>query len=187
MSTWYIDPSHSNVTFGVKHMMVSTVRGRFGRVSGTVDFDPDQPESTKIRAALDATTVDTSDAKRDGHLRSADFFDTEKHPEITFTSTSVQPKGENAFVVSGDLTIRGVTKPVTFKAEVDGIAVDGQGGKHLGASGTLSIDRREFGLVWNQPLAQGVLVGDTVKVDLGLAAIDEATARKYGMVQPAAA
>ncbi len=187
MATWYIDPSHSAITFGVKHMMVSTVRGKFGKVSGRLEFDPKSPTATRISAALDAGTIDTNDARRDAHLKSADFFDAAQHPEITFQSTKVEPKGESGFTVYGDLSIRGTTKPVTFDAELEGIAFDPQGGQHLGAVGTLVIDRKDWGLVWNQPIADGVLVGDKVKIELGLEAVDEATAQKWGLVQAAAA
>ncbi len=185
--TWYIDPSHSSVTFGVKHMMVATVRGRFGKVRGTLEFDPKWPSATRISAAVDAGTIDTSDERRDAHLRSADFFDASEYPDITFESTRVEPRGENAFSVHGDLSIRGTTRPVTFAAELEGIAFDPQGGQHLGAAGTLVIDRKDWGLIWNQPIANGVLVGDKVKIELGLEAIDEATAEKRGLIQASAA
>jgi polyisoprenoid-binding protein YceI len=187
MATWYIDPSHSAVTFGVKHMMVSTVRGKFGTLSGTLQYDPERPAETSISAAIDAGTIDTNDARRDGHLKSADFFDVASHPVITFKSTGVEPKAKSRFIVKGDLTIRGTTKPVRFEAELEGISVDGKGGSHLGATGTLAIDRRQWGLEWNQPIANGVLVGDTVKIELGLEAIDESVARQMGLIPAAAA
>ncbi|MFN2519839.1 MAG: YceI family protein [Candidatus Limnocylindria bacterium] len=186
MTTWYIDPSHSAVTFRVKHMMISTVRGKFGAVRGTVEFDPEQPASAKVFAAIDARTIDTNDARRDGHLASADFFDTQKHPEIVFKSTAVEPRGHDTFSVTGDLTIRGTTYPVSFDATLHGITDDIQGGKRLGAAGTLTIERSRWGLVWNQPIANGVLVSDTVNVDLDLAAVDEATGRKHGLLAEAA-
>ncbi len=116
MSTWYIDPSHSAVTFRVKHMMISTVRGKFGKVRGSLEFDPQHPARAKVFAAMGARSIDTNDPKRDRHLASADFFDAEKHPEIVFRSTSVEPKGKNTYTVKGDLTIRGTTRPVSFDA-----------------------------------------------------------------------
>ena len=189
MAKWYIDPSHSNVTFGVKHMMVATVRGKLGKLQGEIDFDPKVPATTRILATIDASTIDTNDPKRDGHLKSPDFFDVAQYPELTFRSTKIEPKGPNGkdqFTVSGDLTIRGTTKPVSFDAVIEGVASDTDGGEHLGASGTLVIERAQWGLVWNQPLANGVLVGDKVTVQLELSAIDEPTARKWGLA-PAAA
>lgn len=181
MAKWYIDPSHSNVTFGVKHMMVATVRGRLGKLQGEIDFDPKAPAAAKILATIDASTIDTNDPKRDGHLKSPDFFNVGQFPQINFRSTKVDPKGKNQFAVSGDLTIRGTTRPVSFDAVIEGVATDTDGGQHLGAAGTLVIDRTQWGLVWNQPLANGVLVGDKVTIELGLAAIDEPTARKWGL------
>lgn len=189
MAKWYIDPSHSNVTFGVKHMMVATVRGKLGKLQGEIDFDPKAPAAAKILATIDASTIDTNDPKRDGHLKSPDFFDVGQYPELTFRSTKIEPKGpygKEQFSVSGDLTIRGTTKPVRFDAVIEGVASDTDGGEHLGASGTLVIERGQWGLVWNQPLANGVLVGDKVTVQLELSAIDEPTARKWGLA-PAAA
>ncbi len=180
MTTWYVDPVHSNVGFGVKHMMVSTIRGRFGKLSGTLRFDPQAPERTEISVAIGTSSVDTGDERRDGHLRSPDFLDAATYPEITFASRKVTPKAEG-YLVEGDLTIRNVTKRVAFDAELGGVSLDKDGGQHLGASASLSIDRRDWGLEWNQPIANGVLVGDKVKIELGVAAIDEATAKRYGM------
>jgi len=191
MAKWYIDPSHSNVTFGVKHMMVATVRGKLGKLQGEIEFDPNAPAAAKILATIDASTIDTNDPKRDGHLKSPDFFDVGQYPELTFKSTKIdpqiEPKSKDQLKVSGDLTIRGTTKPVSFNAAIQGIAADTDGGEHLGASGTLVIDRSEWGLVWNQPLANGVLVGDKVTIQLELSAIDEPTARKWGLAPAATA
>jgi polyisoprenoid-binding protein YceI len=178
---WYIDPYHTQATFSVKHMMVSTVRGRLGKLRGKIDIDPQDPQRASFEIAADVTAIDTGDARRDGHLRSADFFDVENHPEIVFRSAAVFPKGDNTFAVSGDLTIRGVSRPVTFDVELEGVGVDGKGGQHLGASATITIDRKDFGLVWNQPIQNGVLVGDKVKVDIGLEAIDAASASAMGL------
>lgn len=187
MAKWYIDPSHSNVTFGVKHMMVATVRGKLGKLQGEIDFDPAAPAATQIQATIDASTIDTNDPKRDGHLKSPDFFDVGQYPELTFRSTKIEPKGKDQFSVSGDLTIRGTTNPVSFDAVIEGVAADSDGGEHLGASGTLVIERGQWGLVWNQPLANGVLVGDKVTVQLELSAIDETIARKWGLAPAAVA
>ncbi len=178
---WYIDPYHTQATFSVKHMMVSTVRGRLGKLRGEIDIDPENPHRASFEIGADVTAIDTGDARRDGHLRSADFFDTEKYPEIVFKSSAVFPKGENKYAVSGDLTIRDVTRPVTFEVELEGIGVDGKGGQHLGASAAITIDRKDFGLVWNQPVQNGVLVGDKVKIDVGLEALDAASAKAMGI------
>lgn len=178
---WYVDPSHSQATFSVKHMMVSTVRGRLGKLRGRIELDPQHPERASFEIGAEVAGIDTGDAKRDGHLRSADFFDAGNHPEIVFKSAAVFPKGEARFTVSGDLTVRGVTRPVSWDVELDGVGVDQQGGQHLGATATLTIDRRDFGLIWNQPIQNGVMVGDRVKVEVGLAALDESTAKNRGL------
>lgn len=178
---WYIDPSHTQVTFSVKHMMVSTVRGRLGKLRGEIELDPEKPERASFEIGADVTAIDTGDMRRDGHLRSADFFDVEKYPEIVFTSSAVFPKGDGRYAVSGDLRIREISRPVTFDVELEGIGVDGQGGQHLGAAATITIDRRDFGLVWNQPIQNGMLVGDKVKIDIGLEALDAASARAIGL------
>lgn len=178
---WYIDPAHSSVGFSVRHMMISTVRGRFGRVAGELEYDPPAAKAGRLLARIPAATIDTGEARRDGHLRSADFFDAERYPEITFASTSIEPRGGGRYVVNGTLTIRNVTKPVRFEASLHGIVHDLHGGQRLGASGDFSIDRTEFGLVWNKPIANGVLVGNEVKIELNVAAIDEATTVKLGL------
>lgn len=178
---WYIDPSHTQVTFSVKHMMVSTVRGRLGKLRGEIDLDPVNPHRASFEIGADVSAIDTGDARRDGHLRSADFFDTEKYPEIVFKSLAVFPKGENKFAVSGDLKIREISRPVTFDVELEGIGVDGSGGQHLGAAASITIDRKDFGLVWNQPIQNGMLVGDKVKIDIGLEALDAASAKAMGL------
>lgn len=178
---WYIDPYHTQATFSVKHMMVSTVRGRLGKLRGEIEIDPENPQRASFEIGADVTGIDTGDARRDGHLRSADFFDAEKYPEIVFKSSAVFPKGANKFAVSGDLKIREISRPVTFDVELEGIGLDGKGGQHLGASATITIDRKDFGLVWNQPIQNGVLVGDKVKIDVGLEALDAASAKAMGL------
>jgi polyisoprenoid-binding protein YceI len=178
---WYIDPSHSQVTFSVKHMMVSTVRGRLGKLTGRLELDPKQAERADFEISVDAKGVDTGDAKRDGHLRSADFFDAERYPAITFRSNAIFPKGEGRYAASGDLTIRDVTRPATFDIELLGVGVDAQGGQHLGATARITVDRTDFGLTWNMPVPNGVLVSEKVKIDVDLEAFDEATAKKVGL------
>ena len=178
---WYIDPSHSHVGFSVKHMMVSTVRGRLGKLNGRLELDPERPEKASFEVTAEVAGIDTGDAKRDGHLRSGDFFDAERYPEISFKSNAIFPKGDGVYTASGDLVIRGVTRPVSFDIELLGVGVDGQGGQHLGASATTTIDRSAFGLVWNMPVPNGVLVGDKVKIEVDVQALDEASAKGRGL------
>lgn len=178
---WYIDPSHSQVTFSVKHMMVSTVRGRLGPLTGRLDLDPNRPEKGNFEIAADVSAIDTGDTKRDGHLRSGDFFNAEQHPQIVFKSSAVFPKGEGRYTVSGDLTIREVTRPVSFDVELAGVGVDAQGGQHLGATASVTIDRTDFGLTWNMPVPSGVLVSEKVKIEVDLQALDEASAKQRGL------
>ena len=165
--TWTIDSNHSNASFAVRHMMVSTVRGEFGKLSGTVEFDDKDVAKTAIQATIDAASVNTRVADRDTHLKSADFFDVDRYPAITFRSTRVQSSADGLQIV-GDLTIHGVTKEITLK--VDGptpVLKDGRGNLKRGATGTTTIDRREFGLVWNRAVeAGGVLVGDDVQITI---------------------
>ena len=178
---WYIDPSHSQVNFSVKHMMVSTVRGRLGKVSGRLDLDPDRPERADFEIAVDVSGINTGDDRRDGHLRSGDFFNAEAHPSITFKSNAIFAKGEGRYTASGDLAIRDVTRPVSFDIELIGIAGDGKGGTKLGATATATIDRTDFGLSWNMPVPNGVLVGEKVKIEVDLEAYDESSAKKVGL------
>ena len=164
---WNIDGSHSTAEFSVRHLMITNVKGRFGTLSGTVDYDPEKPEASQIDVTIDATSIDTRDEKRDAHLRSPDFFDVEKFPSLTFKSTSVK-KTDDGFAATGDLTIHGVTKPVTL--EVEGPSdqnKDPWGNTRIGASATAKINRKDFGLNWNAALeAGGVLVGEHVKISI---------------------
>jgi len=178
---WYIDPSHTAVNFSVKHMMVTTVRGSLGKVRGRIELDPEYPEKGDFEISATVKGISTGDARRDGHLQSADFFDAEKYPEITFKSNAVFPKGAGHYTASGDLTIREVTRPVSFDIELIGVVANAQGGQHLGAAATLTIDRTDFGLTWNMPIPNGVLVGDKVKIEVDLEAVDEATAKTRGL------
>lgn len=168
---WQIDSAHSSLTVGIKHMMISTVRGRFSGLAGEIDFDPAAPERSRVSLRIPADTIDTGEARRDAHLRSADFFDAAAHPEITFNGDGASSLGSGRYSVTGDLTIRGVTKPATVQVEVLGIVADPRAGQRAAFAATSTIDRREWGLVWNQPIANGVLVGETVKIELDLAAV----------------
>jgi len=178
---WYIDPSHSQVNFSVKHMMVSTVRGRLGKVSGKLELDPDRPEKADFEIAVDVAGINTGDDRRDGHLRSGDFFDAGTHPAITFKSNAIFAKGKGRYTASGDLAIRGTTRPVSFDIDLVGVAPDGKGGSKIGATATTTIDRTAFGLTWNMPVPNGVLVGEKVKIEVDIEAYDEAGAKQVGL------
>ncbi|WP_417508468.1 YceI family protein [Microbacterium sp.] len=165
--TWTLDPSHSEVTFSVRHMMISKVRGTFGVKSATM-IAPENPLDAKVEASVDVTSIDTNDEGRDGHLRSADFFDTENFPTMEFVSTGARVEGGD-FFVDGDLTIRGTTKPVSFEFEFGGFGQDPYGNYKAGASASTTINREEFGLTWNAALETGgVLVGKDVTITLDL-------------------
>ncbi|MGH2499462.1 MAG: YceI family protein [Candidatus Limnocylindria bacterium] len=166
---WRFDPPHSSVTLSAKHMMITTVRGRVAAPTGEVDFDPEAgPASAGVRLEIDAKTIDTGDAKRDGHLRSADFLAVADHPAITFTSTSIERKSESSYVVTGDLTIRGTTRPVRVDVAATPVIDDGSGGKRIGIDASATIDRREWGLEWNLPVPGGLLVSNEVKIEAAI-------------------
>jgi polyisoprenoid-binding protein YceI len=168
MTTWKIDSSHTSATFSVRHMMITNVRGEFQKVSGTVQFDAAAPEKSQIDASIDVASISTREAQRDAHLKSADFFDVENHPQMTFKSKSIRSKGPAAYEVKGDLTIRGTTHEVTV--DVEGPSPehkDPWGGTRIGANATTKIKRGDFGLKWNTALeAGGVLVGEEVTIHL---------------------
>ena len=166
-TTWKIDPAHSNVEFSVRHLMITTVRGRFGDVSGTVTRDDTDPSNGVVDITIGTASIDTREAQRDAHLRSADFFDAEKFPAITFRSTRIEGGRGDRFTVVGDLTIRGVSREVALDVTSEGTAKDAWGGERAGFSATTKIKRSEFGLTWNQLLETGgVAVGDEVKISI---------------------
>lgn len=171
---WKFDPSHTGVTFAVKHMGLFTVRGQFKRVSGTVETDEhDRP--VRVDVAIEASSVDTGEPQRDAHLRSPDFLDAERYPHITFTSTRIEPAGDGRYRVAGDLTIRGVSRPVTFEMEVARPIRDPWGNLRAGATGSGRLNRKDWGLTWNQVLEMGnLLVGEEVRFDLDVEAVAEA-------------
>lgn len=177
---WEIDPVHSAVQFSVRHMMVSTVRGRFEKVSGTVSLDEQDPTRSAIDITIDATSINTHESKRDAHLKSADFFDVATYPTITFKSTRIEKAGSGKLKATGNLTMRGVTKAVTLLVTGPTAAVKNPWGQRVrGASATGKLDRRQWGLTWNKALeVGGVLVGDTVnlQIDVELVAKAEAPA-----------
>lgn len=169
--TWEIDPVHSSAEFSVRHMMVSKVKGRFTRLSGTITVAPD-PAQSSVVASIDPASVDTHDTTRDNHLRSADFFDVEHFPTIEFRSTEVRP-GTDGHVLVGDLTIRGVTRSVTLDLEHNGTSPDPYGGQRTGFTATTALNRKDFGLTWNAAIegTGGVVVGDRVNVALEVEAV----------------
>jgi len=165
--TYVIDPAHSEVGFNVRHMMISKVKGSFHVIEGTI-VAPENPLEAKVSAKVDVASINTKDEGRDQHLRSADFFDAENHPTITFESTGVREQN-GEFLVDGDLTIKGVTKPVTFTVEFGGFGADPWGNYKAGATGTATVNREDFGLTWNAALETGgVLVGKDVTITLDL-------------------
>ena len=172
---WNIDAVHSQATFSVKHMMISTVRGQFDVLSGKLEIDEAHPENSWVEAEVDVASINTRDPKRDGHLRSADFFDAAQFPKITFKSTKVEPVGKDEYRVIGDLTVHGVTKQETFHAEYSGQLKDLYGLQRAAFSVKGTINRKDFGLNWNVALESGgVLVGDKVNVEIDLAAVQQA-------------
>ena len=172
MARWNFDETHSGTDFLVRHMMVSKVRGHFTGIEGWLEFDEDHPENAQIVARINVDTINTRNDDRDNHLRSADFFDAENHPQMVFKSTSVKVNGENEGQVTGDLTIRGVTKPVTFDVEYFGQLDSPFGDRRTGFSGSAKINREDFGLTWNQALETGGwLVGKEVTINVELEAI----------------
>jgi polyisoprenoid-binding protein YceI len=159
-----IDPVHSSVSFKVRHL-VSNVPGNFRKFSGTIAVDPENLAGTKIIAEIDAASIDTANDDRDGHLKSADFFDVEKFPTISFESTKVKVIDKSHIEVTGNLTLHGVTKPVIFEAELLGVAPGMKGGQVMGAEATGTLDRKDFGIVWNRTLdTGGVVLGDDVQM-----------------------
>lgn len=175
MSIYQIDPSHSSATFSIKHMMIAKVHGGFEKMSGKLSYDLSQPEKSTIEVAIEAASINTREAQRDAHLKSADFFDVEKYPQILFKSVKVEKSGDDLKVV-GDLTIHGVTKQVTLEMERPSDELkDPWGNTKMAVSGTTKIKRKDFGLTWNAALeAGGVLVGDDVNITLDVQFVKQA-------------
>jgi len=173
--TWAIDPVHSEVSFVVRHMMVSKVRGRFDTFEGTIVTATNPLDST-VTASVDLSSINTGQEQRDAHIRSADFFEVEKHPHMTFASTGVRVDGGD-FLLDGDLTLKGVTKPVTFKLEVNGFGPDSYGGTRVGFSATTEINRKEFGVNFDGPIPGvpgGVAVSDKATISLEIEGVLQA-------------
>ncbi len=168
--TWEVDQAHSSVEFQARHLMVAKVKGRFTSFRGTLHIG-DDPLQSWLEASVDLASVETHDDKRDAHLRSADFFDVENHPQMTLVSTAIRPEGDH-YVLSADLTVRGVTRPVELRLELNGVETDPWGGKRAGFTATAEVNRKDWGLEWNVPLdGGGVLVSDKVKVILEVEAV----------------
>lgn len=175
MATWTIDTSHSAAEFAVRHMMVTTVKGTFESLTGSLSFDAANPAASSVEAHIDVAGINTRFADRDNHLRSADFFDVENFPKMTFKSTSVQVTGDNVGKVTGELTIKDVTKTVTFDVEFFGEVKSPFGDTRVGFQGTTTINREDWGLTWNVALETGgVLVDKNVKITVDLQAVAQA-------------
>jgi polyisoprenoid-binding protein YceI len=166
MATYQIDTAHTGAYFKIRHMMIANVGGRFSNVSGTINFDPSNLAASSIDATIDSTSIATGQPPRDAHLKGPDFFDVEKHPTITFKSKKITADG-SGYKATGDFTFRGVTKEVTFNVDaVSPEMKDPWGSQRRGTSATATIDRRDFGLVFNAPVDGGVMLGDDVKITL---------------------
>lgn len=163
-ATYAIDASHTTIGFAVKHMVVANVKGSFGEFSGTINYDPEAPESTAASAVIKVDSIDTNNADRDEHLKNSDFFDAEKFPEITFETTRVEGSAPNMTLI-GNLTMKGVTKEISLPVELNGPITDPWGNERIGISGVAEINRQDFGINWNKMLDNGgLVVGDIVKL-----------------------
>jgi polyisoprenoid-binding protein YceI len=166
-STWEIDPAHSSIQFGVRHLMISTVRGKFPKFTATVVGDEKEPAKARVEATIDAASLDTGEPKRDEHLKSADFFDVAKYPMLTFKSTKVEAAGDQRFKLYGDLTMHGVTKPVVLDVEATPEVKGMRGETRAGAHATTKVNRKDFGINWSKTMdGGGVVVGDDVDVTI---------------------
>jgi polyisoprenoid-binding protein YceI len=173
-TTWEIDTSHTVAEFGVKHLMVSTTKGRFSDVTGTIELDESDVTRSRVDVSIGVASITTHDERRDAHLKSDDFFAADTYPKLTFTSTKVEANGEDRLNVTGDLTIRGVTRPVTLDVEFNGRATSPWGAEVIAYSAQTTINRKDFGLNWNLALeAGGVTVGEKVKISIDAEAIKQ--------------
>lgn len=175
-SKWTVDASHSSIDFSLKHMMIARVKGAFHDFEASIEADPADLTTANIQFEVDVASIDTRNSDRDAHLRSADFFDVEKYPTMTFKSTNIVKKSENEYDVTGDLTIHGTTRPETFSVTFEGLAKDPMSGNEkAGFSAEGSINRTDYGLTWNAALETGgVLVGEEIKISIQIEASKEA-------------
>lgn len=172
--TYTIDPTHSRIGFVARHAMVTKVRGSFNEFEGSGVLDPSNPANSSLSLSITAASIDTRNPDRDGHLRSNDFFDMETYPKITFSSTSIAQDGDQ-FLVTGNLAIKGVTKPITVPFEYTGTAVDPFGNTRLGLEGSVVVNRKDWGITWNAALdAGGVLVSEKITLEFEVSAIRQA-------------
>jgi polyisoprenoid-binding protein YceI len=172
--TWKVDPAHSNIEFSVKHLGIATVRGKFNEFEGILEIGDDL-DSARAYGTVNTASVYTNEEQRDNHLRSADFFHAEAHPELAFESTAIRPVDDDTFEIEGELTMRGVTRPVTLKAEIQGTENDLWGNERVGLEVTGQLDRGDWGMTFNQALGSGnVLVSDRVKLNLDISAVKQA-------------
>ncbi len=170
--SYALDPTHSRIGFVARHAMVTKVRGSFNEFDGSGYFDAENPTNSRLSLTIQAASIDTRNADRDGHLKSNDFFDMENHPQITFVSTAVEPLDAESYRVIGDLTIKGVTKPVTVDFEYTGTAVDPYLNTRIGFEGKTTVNRKDWGVNWNTALdAGGVLVSEKVTLEFEVSAI----------------
>jgi polyisoprenoid-binding protein YceI len=177
ITTWNIDSSHAEIGFAVRHLMIATVRGRFGAVSGTVTVDETHPEKSTVDVTVDVASIDTRQEMRDNHLRSPDFFDVANHPTMHFVSKRIEGDVRGEFRLIGDLTIRGVTREVALTANLEGRTRDPWGNERAGFSVSGKINRHDFGLTWNQALESGgVMVGDEVKLTIDVELVHQVEA-----------
>jgi polyisoprenoid-binding protein YceI len=176
-TTWTIDPAHAEIGFAVRHLMIATVRGRFGVVDGTVTIDDANPKNSKVDVTVDVASIDTRQEMRDNHLRSADFFDVANHPKMRFVSKRIDGNLAGSFRVIGDLTIRGTTREVSLDVSLEGRGMDPWGKERAGFSAKGKISRSDFGVQWNQALETGgVTVGDEVKLSIDVELVRQAAA-----------
>jgi len=177
-STWDVDPAHSTVEFSVRHMMVTTVKGQFQKVSGTVELDEKDATKSKIEVSIDTASIDTREAKRDAHLKSADFFDAAKFPALTFKSTKIEKAGKGKLKITGDLSMHGVTKPVVLLVEGPSASIKDPYGRIVkGVMATGRLDRKEWGMTWNKALdTGGMVVSDEVKLEINAELAERAAA-----------
>lgn len=172
--TYTIDPAHTSIGFVARHAMVTKVRGTFNEFEGSVTIDKDEPSRSRVTVTIKADSIDTRNKDRDAHLRSNDFLAMDEYPEITFKSTEIKQTGDDAFAVTGDLTVRGVTRQVTIPLTFEGQATDPFGNVRVGFEGSTSISRKDFGVTWNAALETGgVLVSDKIDLEFEISAIKQ--------------